>query len=377
MKNCWREEAAQQAKRLPLCPGVYLMKDSQDTIIYVGKAKSLRKRVLQYFRKSKDRAPKVDAMVSCIHTIEHIVTDTELEAFLTECRLIKEIKPKYNRQMKNDKKYSYIKISSNERFPRISVVTSKTGRGAMFFGPYTSRSSAEKTVEFIKEHYLVRKCSTASRSRETSGCLNYSLGSCLGACRNDVDSQEYDKTINGIILLLGDKDTSPVKRLEKKMKDAAEVLEFEKAAKYRDYLKGLQHVLHKQRLIQSSLRRRNIIAIEHVKDNVCKVFLFKGNHLRRAESISVESPDEAVLAEHLRQLVLCNFTVENGDKTEAVSRQEIDEVQIIYSYLKRSRNNIQSFWIPASWLEPGNSKLSAGLSKVMDHILGIKQPLSE
>lgn len=354
----------EQVKLFPSKPGVYIMKDSLGNVIYVGKAKKLKNRVMQYFYHIKDRAPKIDDMVDNIHSIEYILTDTELEAFLTECRLIKEIKPRYNSQMKNDGRYAYIKISINEKYPGISVVTDKDETGSLFFGPYTSQTSVERAVLFIKENFLIRKCSNALFKR-SSGCLNYSLGTCMGVCRGDTDDTAYRKCVDNVVLFLEGKDSSIIESLTEKINLAADRLEFEKAAKYRDDLRALKHILNKQSLIRSSSKRRNVIAVEATGKCCYKVFLFKGNRLISSGTFSTENTDRTSAVQHFYNLIIDNFKNKNIDISETLDRQEIDEAQIIYSYLKSRKNDILSLRVPASWLTGGNPRLKSELDRIV------------
>lgn len=355
----------EQVKLFPSKPGVYIMKDSLGNVIYVGKAKKLKNRVLQYFYQRKDRAPKIDVMVDNIHSIEYILTDTELDAFLTECRLIKEIKPRYNSQMKNDGRYTYIKISINEKYPGISVVTDKDETDSLFFGPYTSLNSVERAVSVIKENFLIRKCSNGLFKR-SSGCLNYSLGTCMGVCRGDADYDAYRKCVDNVALFLEGKDNSIIESLTEKINQAAEKLEFEKAAKYRDDLRALKHILNKQNLIRLSAKRRNVVAIEATGERSYKVFLFKGNRLISSEAFYAGNTDRTSAEEYFYNLIIDNFKNTNIDISEILTRQEIDEAQIIYSYLKSRKNDILSFRIPASWLTGNNPKLRAEVDRIVE-----------
>jgi len=358
----------EQVRLFPSTPGVYIMKDSSDNVIYVGKAKRLKNRVIQYFYHKKDRAPKIDEMVEKIHVIEYILTDTELEAFLTECRLIKELKPMYNSQMKNDKRYVYIKININEKYPGISIAAKKDEADSLFFGPYSSRSSVERVVDFIKEHFLIRKCGSGSFVKKASGCLNYSLGMCMGVCREDADYDAYRECINNIVMFLEGRDNSVIESLKEKIALAADRLEFEKAAKYRDDLRAINHVLNKQSVIQSSSRKRNVIAVEAIGRRCYKVFLFKGNRLIGTESFSADNTDRTSAVEYFYDIIIDNFKNKSLDMDKTLSKWEIDEAQIIYSYLKLKKNDIMSFWIPNSWLEEDNPRLRAGLHKIVSRI---------
>jgi excinuclease ABC subunit C len=363
----------QAVKQLPQLPGVYLMKDMLDNIIYVGKARKLRSRVSQYFQSAKDFPPKIKEMTRNIRSFEYITADTELDAFLLECKLIKEMKPKYNKQMKNDKKYNYIRISMKEEFPRISIVTGKTDNQSAYFGPYTSLNRVENTVEFIKENFQIRKCYSGSIIRKSSGCLNYHLGKCLGACMDGIDKEEYSRCINHIILFLEGDHSVPVRELQRKMEEAVENLEFEKAAQYRDHIKGIRHVMNKQKLIRSSLKGRNIIAVEPMDDKTAKLFFVRSNKLLFSEAVVFRASCIQEIHKHLKKLTVEHFESPIETIGVRLSQQDIDEAQIIFSYLRRKRNSIMSFWIPANWLEEGNESINAGITRMIERILSKRQ----
>lgn len=368
--NDLAKQLAEQVRLFPAKPGVYIMKDSLSNIIYVGKAKRLKNRVMQYFYRSKNRAPKIDAMISSINSIEYLLTDTELDAFLLECRLIKEIKPRYNSQMKNDKRYVYIKININEKYPSISVTNKVDSLKAdsLYFGPYTSRSSVERTVLFIKDNFPIRKCSSASFRRKSSRCLNYSLGKCMGVCRDDTKYHEYNECVKKIVSFLEGKDDSIIEALKENVSLAAERLEFEKAAKFRDDIRAIKHVLNRQSLIKLSSRMRNIIAIENIGENYYKIFLFKGNRLISSEPFDIGQIDKTSAVEYFHSMVLDGYKNKISSLSMILGQQDVDEAQIIYSYLKRKKNDIMSFWIPVSWLTDGNPRLKTGLEKIIDKL---------
>lgn len=338
----------QALKQLPEQPGIYFMKNSSGTVIYVGKAKNLKARVSQYFQKKKDNSPKVKEMIENIGSFEYITTDTELEAFLTECRTIRELKPKYNRQLKNYKGYMYIRLSCNEEYPKLSKVTRQKRDRAVYFGPFTSEGSVDGTIQFIKDHYPIRKCSSGVLKKNSSGCLNFHLGGCLGPCRGVGLREEYGKLVQRIIQFLEGNDKAPVRNLTAKMKSAADSMDFEKAAQYRDQLRGVRHVLNKQRLIKASGYGRNIIAAEKIEGNTVKLFFIKGNKLLHMETVKLNEYSSGILEEKLRNLTLSCFIPARKNVKVNLTQEEIDEAQIIHSYLKNKNNGIISFKIPAS-----------------------------
>ena len=355
-----------EPKQLPEKPGVYMMVDSLGNIIYVGKAKNLKNRVSQYFNNQKDRAPKVVEMIRHIHTLKYIVTDTELDAFIEECRLIKEIKPRYNKQMKNDKKYSYIKIPT-ELYPKVSIVNEKVDDGALYFGPFTSPQRVETVLQYLKDFYPIRKCSTPGLVKRTNGCLFLQLGTCLGVCTGRVCPNEYQVYIEKIRQLLNGNDRTAVQELSKRMDTAIGNLNFEKAAQYSAYLQGLQHVIGKQRLVQSSSKNRNLLVIEFIDIELAKLFLIKGNKILYRKVLNIVSSGFSELRQDLNQLIRDKFVTENSGIVR-LTQHDIDEAQIIYSYLKKNRSRILSFWIPSTQLNGETSALDATVLTIVNRI---------
>jgi excinuclease ABC subunit C len=358
-------------KQIPQRPGVYMMLDSQANIIYVGKAKNLKIRVTQYFRNQKDRDLKVVEMIHNINAIEYIVTDTELDALIEECRLIKEIKPRYNRQMK-EQKCTYIKIPF-EPYPKVTAVTKKVDDSAFYFGPFTSPHRVEITVQFLNDFYPLRKCPTTGLMKSSSGCLFKQLGKCLGVCTGRVSSNEYTVHIEKIRQLLNGKDPSVFQELSQMLDKAIVNLEFEKAAQYRDYYSGLRYVIGKQHLIQVSSKYRNILAVEFIDTLHAKLFFIKGNMLLHREVLKTETIiDNKDSGLYLKEIINDKFQ-SNKCSNSRLTQKDIDEAQIIYSYLKRNRNNLISFWIPASRLK--GDKLDRTIAEITNRItLGMGGP---
>ncbi|WP_407310245.1 GIY-YIG nuclease family protein [Desulfosporosinus sp. SB140] len=353
-------------KQLPQSPGVYLMFDSLGNIIYVGKAKNLKNRVSQYFRKQKDRVPKVEEMIRNIQSFEYQLTDTELDAFIEECRLIKEIKPKYNKQMKNSGNYLYIKIPL-EQYPKVTIAKEKYNDGAIYFGPFTSRHRVEATIGCLNDVYPIRKCTSPRLVKKANGCLFQQLGSCLGVCTGQISPEDYSVYIKKIWLLLTGKDMAVVQDLNKRIASAIENLQFEKAAQYRNYYLGLRHVIGKQRLVQASSRNRNVIAVESINPGLAKFFLIKGNKLIFREVINVVTENSSELQQHIKQIIRDHFGTEIRQSC-GVSQNDIDEAQIIYSYLKNNRRII-CFSIPNTCLNKNSSSMDAKVKKIVERIL--------
>ncbi|AFM41147.1 putative endonuclease [Desulfosporosinus acidiphilus SJ4] len=355
-----------QLKQLPQKPGVYIMFDSRGNIIYIGKAKNLKNRVSQYFRNSKNRAPKIVEMIRNIHSFEYIVTDTELDALIEECRLIKEKKPMYNRQMKNSAKYIYLTIP-NEDFPKIVIKNKKEVDGAVYFGPFPSLKHVEKTVQYLNDLYPLRKCPSLRLEKSSNGCLFRELGSCLGVCTGQVSIEEYKAYVDKIQQLFNGNGKRALQELSGKINRAIDNLEYEKAAIYRDYYLGLRHVLGKQKLVLTARKNKNIIAFEPMDGFKLKLFLIKGNRLLARKIFDLMNMDRSELSLNVLQNIRDTFTPQTREDS-LLTQNEIDEAQIIDSYLRRSPSNVLHFWIPSSYLSKDKFKLETKVVSLIDRI---------
>jgi excinuclease ABC subunit C len=327
----------EKVKNLPSTPGVYLMKDRQQMIIYVGKAKNLRKRVQSYFYQSKGHSRKIKKLVSTIHDIEIINTDTEFEAFMLECKLIKEIKPYFNRKMKNPKSYSYITVKMACGL-RMLETTEHPLEGNLHFGPFNNKYTVQRTIQGIKEIFKI-ECTGSSNC--TTPCLNHSLGLCIGVCLGGPALDEHNRIIDSIISLLNGTDTTILDEMEFKMKAAAEQFDFETAAKIRDSRDAISFLLNKEKVIEFAEENQNIAVIEDLDDATFKFFLIKGNKVLYSEKCTRGPGAFPKMA--------ANIATHFKHKAPAlkITRDDIDEAQIIYSYLKSS----QSIVIPEDKLE--------------------------
>ena len=235
---------------LPTAPGVYLMKNEAGEVIYVGKAVSLRSRVRSYFQKSAAHPLKVQVMVEHIHDFEYIVTDSEVEALILENHLIKEYAPRYNVRLKDDKTYPYIKVTVQEDFPRVLMVRRRLDDGARYFGPYTDVSAVKKTLSFLRTLFPVRTCSKKIvEGQQDRPCLNYHIGRCLGPCAGLVSGEKYREMIEEVIMFLEGRIDRLLPELTEKMQQAAAKLEFEKAARFRNQIRGLQALAERQKMV--------------------------------------------------------------------------------------------------------------------------------
>lgn len=287
---------------LPEKPGVYIMKDSFANIIYVGKAKILKNRVRSYFRKSSNHSPKVLRMVENIDDLSWIVTDTEIEALILECNLIKRHRPKYNILLKDDKTFPFIKITINEDYPRIQVTRKTDDKTALYFGPYAG--TVNKTVELLKKAYKIRSCNKDLSKKCERECLNYHINQCSGPCMKNITPEEYKKSVEGVISFLEGKSDKLIKDMKNEMKEAVEKLEFEKAAELRDNISYLEKVLEKQKISAPDNSDYDIIGVYEGEKNICVtvMFLRMGKLLGTKNSYFPKGDTkEVILSEFIKQ----------------------------------------------------------------------------
>lgn len=317
----------EKVKNLPSTPGVYLMKDSQNTIIYVGKAKNLKKRVQSYFYQSRAHTPKVKKMAASIKDLDTINTDTEFEAFMLECKLIKEMKPYYNRKMKNPQSYTYITVRSDKELRRFDL-TDTPKDGSLHFGPFVSKHTVEKALQALKDTFKINCC---GRANQNTPCLNHALGLCIGVCIGGTALVEYNRIIDKIIAMFNGSDMSILKELEQKMQAAAQQYDFETAAKLRDSLDRVNFLLNKERVIEFTEENQNIAVIEDLDETTFKFFLIKGNKVLFSKKYNRGQANSTELAGQITKYF------KQGTPSLTVTRDDLDEAQIIYSYLKSSQ----------------------------------------
>ena len=297
----------QDLSKLPDQPGVYLMHGSNDEIIYVGKALSLKNRVRQYFQPSHDEGLKKKQMVANIDYFEFIVTDSELEALILECNLIKEYRPKYNTMLRDDKTYPYIEITITEMFPRVLFSRRLKKNGSKFFGPFTSAGAVHDTIELVQKLYKIRTCS--QKLPENFGknrpCLNYHIGQCLGPCQGNVTPEEYRKNVDKVIEFLNGDYADTIKDLKDKMLKASEAMDFEKAALYRDLIESVRVCAGRQKATALDGEDRDIIAMAKGReDAVVQVFFIRGGKMIGREhffiNVRVDENDEDLIEYFLK-----------------------------------------------------------------------------
>lgn len=328
-----------QLSILPKDPGVYLMKDQEGTIIYVGKAKNLSNRVKSYFRTNKSHSEKTKIMVSKVSEFEYIITDNEMEALILEMNLIKKYRPRYNILLKDDKHFPFIKITTKEDFPRVYLTRVYKRDGNKYFGPYTDVSAVHETLDTVKKIYPIRTCKRKiiEFGEKTRPCLNYHIGICKAPCNGLISKEEYNVMIEDIIRLLEGKDVLVKKDLKRQMEEAAERLEFEKAASIRDKINSLDKTVIKQKVFTRSFEDEDYIAL-YKKDNDVSVQVFKirdGKLLGRKSFIFdnlEDEKDEVIITEFIESYYNGVEFVPKNIYTEA---EITDEVLVKWLNIKR------------------------------------------
>lgn len=320
-----------ELKKLPSKPGVYIMRDKEDNIIYVGKAISLKNRVRQYFRKNNKTA-RIEKMVSLIDHFEYIVVDNEAEALILECNLIKKNRPKFNVLLKDDKTYPYIKVDLKSEFPGVYITRRLINDGSKYFGPYANPGSAKEMLDFIKQKYKIHQC-RAIKER-TRPCLNYHINRCLAPCMGYVKKEEYMKQIHEIMDLLEGKTDKILKELEIQMQEASEKLDFEKAAEIRDRMQAIDRVSTKQKVSNISENNIDVIGIAKSELQVCiEIFFVRGSKMIGREHYFYQDlkdmEDKEILSGFIKQYYLDNPNIPN----KIMIREEIDDKETIEQWL--------------------------------------------
>jgi len=324
----------EELKKLPHKPGVYVMRDKDDNIIYVGKAISLRNRVRQYFRKT-DKTARIEKMVSLIDHFEYIVVDNEAEALILECNLIKKNRPKFNVLLKDDKTYPYIKIDLKSDYPGVFITRRLINDGSKYFGPYANPGAAKEMVDFIKQKYKIRQCRTLKE--RTRPCLNYHINKCLAPCMGYVTKEEYKKQIDEIMDLLDGKINKVVKELEAQMKTASENFEYEKAAELRDRIQAIERASAKQKVSNISENSIDAIGIAKSEFQVCiEIFFVRGSKMIGREHYFYQDlkdmEDKEILSGFIKQYYLDNPNIPN----RIMIREEIEDKEVLEEWLSTS-----------------------------------------
>ena len=332
----------EELKKLPRKPGVYIMRDDKDVILYVGKAINLHNRVRSYFRENIGRGPAIDQMVSLIARFEYIVTDSELEALVLENNLIKENSPKYNTLLKDDKTYPYIKVTVGEDYPRILFSRTMKKDKSRYFGPYTSASAVKDTIELLNKLYQLRTCNRVL-PRDIGierPCLNYHIKQCLAPCQGYVSKEEYRQQVAGALEFLNGNYSPILKDLEEKMKKAAEAMEFEDAARYRDLLSSVRQVSQKQKITEGVGEDKDILALyQDETEAVVQVFFVRDGKLIGREHYYMthvpENNKPAILQDFVKQFYAGTPFIPR----ELMLQYEIEDAELIEKWLSERKGS--------------------------------------
>ncbi|MCG1012748.1 excinuclease ABC subunit UvrC [Tepidanaerobacter sp. GT38] len=334
---------------IPEKPGVYIMKDKRNKIIYVGKATSLKNRVKSYFQSPKNLPVKVASMVSKIEDIEYIVTDSEVEALILECNLIKFHRPKYNILLRDDKQYPYIRITLNQPFPRIEVVRRVKKDGARYFGPYANAGAMREAIDVINKIFPIRSCKKdlSNIPLDERPCLNYHINRCLAPCQGYIKEEEYNEIIKNVIMFLEGKQSTLVKQLKTKMQEAAENLDFERAAALRDQIMALEKILEKQKIVSTDMIDQDIIALARGSGSVCiQVFFVREGKLISREPFILHNTDDVERKEILTSFVKQFYNNAHFIPKEIILDEDIDDKGTIEEWLTGKKGSKVSIIIP-------------------------------
>ncbi len=330
----------EELKKLPGRPGVYIMHDEQDHIIYVGKAISLKNRVRQYFQTSRNKGVKIEQMVTHIRRFEYIVTDSELEALVLECNLIKEHRPKYNTMLMDDKTYPFIKVTTGEAYPRVLLARRMLKDKARYFGPYTSSQAVKDTIDLLHKLYHIRSCNRnlPKDTGKERPCLNYHIKQCDAPCQGYVSQEEYRKSIDQVIRFLNGNFEPLLKELEEKMQEASEALEFEKAIEYRELLNSVKKVAQKQKITDSSWEDRDVLAVAcQEEDAVVQVFFIRNGRLIGRDHFYLRITNGEKKAEILDSFIKQYYAGTPFIPGELMLKEEMEEKELLETWLSAKR----------------------------------------
>ena len=321
----------EELKKLPAKPGVYIMHDKEDNIIYVGKAISLRNRVRQYFRKNNKTA-RIEKMVSLVDHFEYIVVENEAEALILECNLIKKNRPKFNVLLKDDKTYPYIKIDIKSQYPNVFITRRIVNDGSKYFGPYANPGSAKEMISFIREKFKIRQCKNFKSNKRV--CLNYHIGRCLGPCVNKVSREEYMEQIHQIEMLLEGKIEKVVNKLKEEMKNSAVAQNYEMAAEIRDRIQAIENISQRQKVSNTNINDIDVIGIAKNELKVCiEVFFVRGSKMIGREHYFFDNlkdmEDKEILSGFIKQYYMNSLNI----PSKIMLREEIEDRSTIEEWL--------------------------------------------
>ena len=372
-----------EIKKLPSKPGVYIMRDKNDTIIYVGKAVSLKNRVSQYFRKT-NKTVRIQRMISLIDHFEYIVVDNEAEALILECNLIKKNMPKFNVLLKDDKAYPYIKIDVKSDYPNVFYTRSIKNDGAKYFGPYANPYAAKEMINFIKERFQIRQCKVFKSNKRA--CLNYHIKRCLAPCVNYVSKEEYRKQIDQIIMLLEGKTESIIKNLGNEMKSAAEKQDYETAAKLRDRISAIEHFSQEQKVSNINEKSIDVIGVfKNEIDCVVEIFFVRNSKMIGREHYFLSNMADENISNILSDFVKQYYLQKEELPSKIMMQEDIEDKEIIEKILTEKSGKKVEFKTPQKGEKLRFVEMAVNNAKITlenktkekhDLVLGLKQALN-
>ncbi len=339
----------EELKKLPASPGVYIMHNAQDDIIYVGKAVILKNRVRQYFQSSRNLSPKIVQMVSQIARFEYIVTDSELEALVLECNLIKEHRPKYNTMLKDDKTYPYIKVTVNEPYPRIIMTRSMKKDKAKYYGPYTSAAAVKDTIELLRKIYKLRNCnrSLPKEIGKDRPCLYHHIHQCDAPCQNYISKEAYRENVQGVIGFLNGNYEDVAKMLTDKMMEASDAMEFEKAIEYRELLGSVKRIMERQKITSSEMNDKDVLALARAGDEaVVQVFFIRGGKLIGREHFYVTGVEHESRSDTMTAFVKQFYSGVPFIPGTLLLQEDVQEHEIIAQWLSERKGQKVNLVVP-------------------------------
>ena len=341
----------EELKKLPAKPGVYLMHDEKDEIIYVGKAISLKNRVRQYFQSSRNKGVKIEQMVTHIRRFEYIVTDSELEALVLECNLIKEYRPKYNTMLVDDKTYPFIKVTVQEPFPRIMMVRRQAKDKAKYFGPFTSSQAVKDIIDMVRKLYRLRSCGrTLPRDiGKERPCLYYHIKQCDAPCQGYISSDQYRESIDEVVKFLSGHYDGILKELEEKMLEASEQMEFEKAIEYRELISSVKKISEKQKITDAGRpgEDRDVLAVAREEgDAVVLVFFIRGGRLIGRDHFYLRTDPDETKAEILASFIKQFYAGTPYIPRELLLPYELAEADLLTEWMTKRRGHKVTFTVP-------------------------------
>jgi len=325
---------AEQLKALPTKPGVYLMKDAAGKVLYVGKASVLRNRVRSYFGSPAGLSPKVRRLVERVADFEYIVTDTELEALVLECNLIKKYRPHYNVRMKDDKQYPYLKINIGEDWAQVMITRRMEKDGARYFGPYADTRSVRRTLELLKKLFPYRSCSKPVTGTDVRPCLDYHIHRCIGPCIGAATKEEYREVLRQVILFLEGKQEQVIRDLRARMEDASEKLEFERAAFLRDQIRSVEKVTERQKIVSATMEDQDVIAFAREDGQACvEVFFVRNGKLLGREHFVLEGTQDEDATQIMTSFVKQFYDSASYIPPRILLQNDVEEMAILERWL--------------------------------------------